>query len=558
MERRWYKVWPEHVPKSFEVQKPLPEYLREWATKAPEGIALSFYGRDITYKELDEAIDRFAQGLISLGVKRGDRVALHMQNCPQFMIAFYGILRAGGVVVALNPMFKHLELEYEINDAQAETLVGLDYLFPEVEKIRDRVPLKNVILTSLRDYLPEEPVLPLPQEAEEPKRSFPDTVDFLGLLRDSPSRPLCNVADIKEDLALLQYTGGTTGLPKGAMISHYSLVCASLGTVYWFLLSEKDIHMGVTPFFHILGMIKAVCAPLISGGRVVILSRFIPEVVARAIDHYRCTFWEAATTMFIALLGFQGVERYDFSSFRVLFTGGAPISVEIQKKIKELAPRAAIGEAYGLSETLAQGGAITPLNRYKPGFIGIPQLNDIKIVDMEAGERELPPNEQGEIAIKGPTIMKGYWRRPEETKEVLRDGWFYTGDIGLMDEEGYIKLLGRKKELIKCSGYSVFPPEVEHILYRHPAVAEVAVIGVPDPYRGESPKAFIVLRPEYKGKVKEEDILEWCKGNMATYKRPREVEFRDELPKSGAAKILRRVLKEEEERRRDKLVRTGL
>lgn len=546
MEKRWYKVWPPGVPKSFEVEKPLSEYIREWASRAPEKPALSFYGKDITYKELNDAIDRIAWGLVNLGVKKGDRVVLHMQNCPQFVIGFFGILRAGGVVVSLNPMFKHTELEYEINDAQAETLIGLDFLFTEVEKIRERTQLKNVILTSLKDYFPEKPVLPLPREAQEPKRSFHGALDFIELMDKSPQRPICNVTDLKEDLALLQYSGGTTGLPKGAIISHYSLDYASVGTVYWFHLSEKDVHMGVTPFFHVLGLIKAVCAPLISGGRVVVLSRFVPDVVAEAIDHYKCTFWEAATTMFVALLGLPDIKNYDFSSFRALWTGGVTISLEIQKKIKKLAPDALIGEAYGLSETLAQGGAITPLHRYKPGFLGISQLNDVKIVDLETRQKELPPNEQGEIAIKGPTVMKGYWNRPEETKEVLRDGWFYTGDIGLMDEEGYIKIVGRKKELIKCSGYSVFPPEVEHLLYGHPAVAEVAVIGVPDPYRGESPKAFIVLLSEYRGKIKEEEIIEWCKENMATYKRPREVEFRDELPKSGAAKILRRVLKEEE------------
>lgn len=546
MKKRWYKVWPQGVPKSFEVTKPVSEFIREWSKKAPRKAALSFYGKDIAYQEINEAIDRFAWGLVNLGVKKGDRVALHMQNCPQFVIAFFGILRAGGVVVALNPMFKHSELEYEINDAQADTLVGLDYLFPEVEKVKDRVHLKHVILSSLSDYLPEEHILPLPTEAQKLKRSFPETIDFMELIIKSPQRPLCNISDMKKDLALLQYTGGTTGLPKGAMITHSSLGYASLGTAFWFHLSDKDIHLGVTPFFHVLGLIKAVCAPLISGGQVVVLSRFIPEIVAQAITHYRCTFWEAATTMYIALLELPDIKSYDLGSFRALFSGGTTISLEIQKKIKELAPDALIGEGYGLSETLAQGGAVTPLNRYKPGFLGIPQLNELKIVDLETGHRELPPYEQGEIVIKGPTIMKGYWNRPEETKEVLRDGWIYTGDIGLMDEEGYIKIVGRKRELIKCSGFTVFPPEVEHLLYRHPAVAEAAVIGIPDPYRGESPKAFIVLKSGYKGKIGEDEILAWCKENMATYKRPRAVEFRDELPKSGAAKILRRVLKDEE------------
>jgi len=291
------------------------------------------------------------------------------------------------------------------------------------------------------------------------------------------------------------------------------------------------------------------CAPLISGGQVVVLSRFVPEVVAKAITYYKCTFWVGATTMLIAMLNVPGIKRYDFSSFRCLWSGGSPISVEIQKKVQELAPKAIIGEGYGLTECVSQGGAITPLYRYKPGFVGTPHLSDIKIVDLETGRKELSPNEEGEIIIKGEAVMEGYWNNPRETQEALRDGWLYTGDIGLMDEEGYIKLLGRKRELIKCSGYSVFPSEVEGLLYRHPAIQEVAVIGIPDPYRGESPKAFIVLKSGYKGKVKEEEIVEWCKENMAAYKRPRAVEFREELPKSGAAKILRRILAEEEKRR---------
>jgi acyl-CoA synthetase (AMP-forming)/AMP-acid ligase II len=246
------------------------------------------------------------------------------------------------------------------------------------------------------------------------------------------------------------------------------------------------------------------------------------------------------------------IKQYDFRSFRCIWSGGTPISVEIQKKVKELAPKAIIGEGYGLTECVSQGGALTPLYRYKPGFIGIPHINDIKIVDLETGQIELPLNKEGEIVIKGPALMEGYWNKPEETQEILKDGWLHTGDIGLMDEEGYIKFMGRKRELIKCSGYSVFPAEVENILLRHPAVVEVAVIGVPDPYRGESPKAFIVLKSEYKGKIEEEEIIEWSKENMAAYKRPRIVEFREELPKSGAGKILRRILAAEEKKRYEK------
>jgi acyl-CoA synthetase (AMP-forming)/AMP-acid ligase II len=549
MERRWYKVWPVWVPKNVEVEKPASEYIRDWATYTPDKIAISFYGRDITYRELNSMIDRAAWGLLDLGVKKGDRVAVHMENCPQFVIAYFGAQRAGGVVVPVNPMFKHAELEYEINDSGAETLIGLDYLYPQVEKARSHTPLRNVILTSLKDYLPAEPVLPLPPDAKEEKRSFPETLDFLEVLANAQDLPICNVTDLKNHLALLQYTGGTTGIPKGAMISHHALAIVSAGTAHWYHHREDDVHLGVTPFFHTMGQQQLMCTPLVSGGRVVILSRFVPDVVAQAIGLYRCTYWVGATTMVIALLNLPNIKEYDFTSFRCLWSGGTPISVELQKQLKELAPNTIIGEGYGLSETISQGGAITPLHRYKPGFVGIPQLDDIRIMDLETGTREMPPNEKGEITIKGPAVMLGYWNKPEETKEVLRDGWLYTGDIGLMDEEGYIKFLGRKRELIKCSGYSVFPAEVEDLLYRHPAIKEAAIIGISDPYRGETPKAFIILKQEYAGKITEEEILEWCKENMAAYKRPRSIEFRQELPKSAAGKILRRILTEEEQKR---------
>ena len=357
MERRWYKVWPPWVPKVFEPEKPTSEYIRNWATLRPERIALSFYGRDITYRELDETIDCLTAGLIHLGVKKGDRVALYMENCPQFVMSYFAIHRAGGVVVPLNPMFKHAELEYEITDAQAETVIGLDYLYPELERDRNRLPIKNIILTSLLDYAPTKPILPLPKEASGQRRSFSGTIEFPRLLEEfQDAEPLCNVADMKSELALLQYTGGTTGFPKGAMITHYALSLANLGAAIWFHHREEDIHLGVTPFFHIMGQQQLMCAPLVMGGQVVILARFNPGEVAKAIQHYQCTFWVAATTMLIALLNLPNISESDFSSFRCLWSGGTQISVELQKRLRELAPKAIIGEGYGLSECVSQGG----------------------------------------------------------------------------------------------------------------------------------------------------------------------------------------------------------
>ena len=546
MEKRWSKVWPMWVPKQFDVEKPACEYLREWAGRTPGRPALSFYGRAITYGELNALIDRLANGLVGLGLKKGDRVALHMDNCPQFVISYFAVHRAGGVVVPLNPMFKYAELEYEVNDAGATVLIGVDSLYPEVEKIRSKTPLAHVILTSLKDYLPDNPTLPLSPDMEQAKRSFPQTIDFDALIRDSAETPLCRIDDIKSDLALLIYTGGTTGTPKGAMITHHAHSFASVSSMYWYRHREGDVHLGVTPFFHVMGQMQLMCAPLVSGGHVLTLTRFVPDTVARAITRYKATSWVAATTMVIALLNLPNIKEYDFSSLRVLWSGGSPISVELQRQMRELCPNAIVGEGYGLTECLAQGGTITPLHGYKPGFVGIPVISDVRIMDKETGTRELPANEEGEIVMRGPALMLGYWNKPEETAQLLRDGWFYTGDIGLMDEEGYVKLLGRSRELIKCSGYSVFPADVEDLLYRHPAIREVAVIGVNDPYRGETPKAFVILKQDQVGKVTAEEILGWCKDNMATYKRPRIIEFRKELPKSAVGKVLRRILVEEE------------
>jgi acyl-CoA synthetase (AMP-forming)/AMP-acid ligase II len=550
MAKRWYSVWDPRIPKIFEPEKSLSEYLKDSVNATPQAVAISFYGYDITYQELDEVIDRFAAGLVKLGINKGDRVALFMQNCPQFVISYFGILRARGVVVTINPMFKHAELEYELNDSGAQTLITLDFLFPEVKKAGDRTKLKNVIVTSLRDYLLNNPSLPLSSEMRRPKITIPETLDFLKFLYDATPQPLPKINNLKEDIALLQYTGGTTGLPKGAIITHHTLAHTAIGATFWFNYTKEDVHIGILPFFHVQGMVQAMNASLVSGGRLVILSRFTPETLAQTITQYKCTIWKGNTTMVIAMVGWPDINQYDLSSLRLVTYGGATMPKEILAMLKQMVPKAKLGEGYGLTETLSGGGVITPLHRPKHGFIGIPFIStDMKIVDLKTGSKEVAPHEEGEIIIKGPTVMKGYWNRQEETKETLRDGWLYTGDIGKMDEEGYLTISGRKKELIKCSGFSVFPTEVEDLLYRHPAVAEVAVIGISDPYRGEAPKAFIVLRPEYKGKIKEEEIVEWTKDNMAAYKRPRMVEFRDELPKSGAGKILRKVLVEEEKSR---------
>jgi len=547
MHRKWYSSWDPEVPRDFEPQKSFAEYFKETVDRLPENIAITYYGKDITYRELDRLVDKFAGGLISLGLKKGDRVALLMQNCPQFAISFIGTLKAGGVVVALNPMFKHVELEYELKDSGTKILVALDSLFPEVQRIEGKLQIKDTIITSMREYVSDDSPIDIPAETMTDKTSFPDTIDFQQFLSSAPLKESGELLDIKKDMALLQYTGGTTGMPKAAIITHYALACATSQTILWCHWNSENVYLVVVPIFHTFGMIHGLSAPLQSGGRLVLLARFVVKTAAQAINHYGCNIWPTSPTMIIALLNWPELNIHDISKLRYVGIGGAPMPESYITKLVELVPEVRIREGMGFSETSSGTAIVSPFTCMKPGYIGIPNISSTaKIVDLKSGKKKVPPGEEGEIAVKGKSMMTGYWNKPEETKNALRRGWFYTGDIGKMDEDGWFAVIGRKKEMIKCSGFSVFPAEVEELLYRHPAIESVAVIGVPDSYRGETPKAFVVLKDKYKGKITADDILAWAKDNMATYKRPRLIEFRDELPKSGAGKILRRVLADQD------------
>ena len=539
--RKWKKAWPPWVTDDFTIKQPVTECIRDIAADTPDQIAIDYYGTEFTYQAINEEIDRFAWGLVGLGLRKGDRVALQMPNCPQFIISYFGILRAGGVVVAMNPMFKSAELEYEIRDAALEIFICSDALFSQVAGLKEKCGLRNIVVTRLNDYLFEAPCFALPDELMPAEIDLEGGIAFTKLIEDSSAEPICRIDNPQTDLALLQYTGGTIGMPKGAMISHHGLALASLAASNWFNLKDGDINMGVAPFFHIMGMVQCMCSPLSTGAKIVVLTRFVPDTVAQALQYKKCTAWVGATTMLIALLQMKDIDKYLFTSLRYVVSGGSTISVEIQEKFKKLIPNATMHDGYGLTECISQGGAVTPLGGYRSGYVGVPYINDLNVVDPEK-EQEMPPGEQGEIVLRGPCLMLGYWQRPEETKKSFKNGWFYTGDIGSMDERGYVKISGRNKELIKCSGYSVFPDEVEKLIYMHEAVSEVAVIGVPDTYRGESPKAFVVLAAGYKNRVSENELLGWCKENMAAYKCPRHIEIRENLPKSAAGKLLRRML----------------
>jgi acyl-CoA synthetase (AMP-forming)/AMP-acid ligase II len=545
MEKLWIKSWPDGIPQKLDFpNKPLYEFLRDNTEKNPKKVAINYYGREIGFQELDDLSDRFAAALNDSGLKKGDRVSLYLENCPQFVIAYFGTLKAGGVVVAANPMFKADELLYELEDAGARIIVALDHLYPQVETVRKKIQLSRVIVTSYWDFLPENPGLPIHPSMQPPKAVFPRTLDFLDLLEKYEPEPLRPEINMENDLALLQYTSGTTGLPKGAMITHHSLLFNTVGSTVWSGITVDDVHLSVLPFFHVTGMIHGMNRPVYSGTTNVMLSRFDTGTAIKAISDYRCTVWISITTMNVAVVNFPDIHKYNLQSLRHCSSGGAPIPKEILQKWREIVGPELV-EGYGLSETISQTH-VNPISNPRYGSVGIPHFGvECRIVDMDT-EEELPVGKEGELIIKGPMVLKGYWNNPVETEKAIKDGWFATGDIARMDEDGYFYIVERKKDMIKASGYSVFPAEVEALMYEHPAVQEVAVIGVPDPHRGENVKACIVLKPQHRGLVKNEEVVAWAKNKMAAYKYPRIVEFVDELPKTGSGKILKRALRERE------------
>jgi long-chain acyl-CoA synthetase len=549
LEKPWFRFYAKQVPRSIDYPNiTLSEVLKQSAKDFPDNPAIIYFGKRISYRELDEMVDRFAAALQDLGVKKGDRVGIQLPNIPQFVIAFYGALRAGAICVTCSPLYKARELEHQLNDAGAETLVVMDTLYPIVQEIRERSKLRNVIATSPRDYLP--PLLRTLSPLKGVKSyKCPGAIDFLSIMKHEPNpKPVLVKPD---ELALLQYTGGTTGVPKGAMITHRNLIVnAAQCEVELPMRRGIDVNVTALPLFHIFGMTCAMNAPVLTGTTMLMIpDPRDPKGILNTISKYKATTFCSVPTMYIALINTPDIKKYDLSTVRACMSGAAPLPVEIQKKFEQLTGGRLV-EGYGLTES-SPVSHVNPLDdpkKNRPGSIGIPVPDtEAKIVDLETGTKDLKPNEVGELVIKGPQVMQGYWNQPDETKNTLRGGWLYTGDIAKMDEDGYFYIVDRKKDMIDVSGLKVWPREVEEVLYEHPAVNEAAVVGVADAYRGETVKAYVTLKPGYQGKVTEEDIIKFCKDKIATYKAPRLVEFRDSLPKTLVGKILRRTLKEEME-----------
>jgi long-chain acyl-CoA synthetase len=550
LEKPWLKQWPQGVPQSIDYPViTLDECLRQSAKHYPHNLAIIFYGTRITYGTLDELVSRFATALQDQGLKEGDRAAIYLPNMPQFVIAYYGILRAGGTVVCVSPLYKERELAHILQDSGAEILVAFDRLYSIVQAVRESTKLRTIITTSVRDYLP--PLLRTLSPLKGVKSyECPDALNFADLLRKHPANPKPVQVDPNRDIAVLGYTGGTTGIPKGAMLTHSNLVSNVAQTSAWLPVRHgQESHMSALPFFHIYGMNTGMNTPVYTATTMIIVPdpRDISNLL-KTLGKFKPTIFCGVPALYVAMLNRPDISKFNMKSIRACISGAAALPVEVQRQFEKVTGGRLV-EGYGLTET-SPVTHCNPLDnpaKNRPGSIGIPFPDTYaKIVDVETGTKDLPTGEAGELAIKGPQVMAGYWNKPDETKMSFREGWFLTGDIAKIDEDGYFYIVDRKKDMIDVGGLKVWPREVEEVLYEHPSVQEAAVVGVANPARGdEVVKAFVVLKQGREGTVTEEDIITHCKSKIAVYKAPALVEFRTDLPKTPVGKVLRRALKEE-------------
>jgi long-chain acyl-CoA synthetase len=551
-ERVWHRSYDHGVPQTLDfLEQPLPAFLERSARDHPDSTALIFFGRRLTYRELDERVNRFAAALARLGVGPGTRVAMHLPNLPQTAVAFFAVLRAGATAVMTNPLYVEREIERQWTDAGCSVAIVTDYLFAErIETIRSRLPIEHYVITSIPEYL------------SWPARTFararlrrgrpPLVVDVpegpgvhhMGRLMHAPLEGSPDVTVGMDDVAALQYTGGTTGAPKGAMLTHRNLSSNAQQIASWFVNARpgREVILAALPFFHVFGLTVTLSYPVLIAAAIVLVPdpRDVARIV-RNISRYRVTLFPAVPAMFNAILNREDLGRLDLSSVTACFSGAAPLPGHVLEAF-ERRTGARVIEGYGLTEA-SPVTHINPLvGRRKIGSVGIPCPNtDMRIVSLEGPMTDLPPGTEGELLVKGPQVMRGYWNRPEETAGVLADGWLRTGDIARMDDDGYCFIVGRKKDLIIVSGYKVYPDEVDSVLTAHPAVHEAATIGVPDPVRGETVKSFVVLQ---RGRhATEAELIAYCRGGLAVYKVPHAIEFLAELPKSAIQKPLRYVLR---------------
>jgi long-chain acyl-CoA synthetase len=559
--RPWLAHYSPGVPATIEIpDRPLTSVLDDAVAHYGANVAIEYYGTRIRYVQLASLVNRFARALRELGVEPGERVSLCLPNVPQFVIAFYAVLKVGAVVVPTNPLYTQPELEHQLNDSGATVIVMLDQFYPNLAAIRERTPVRHVVLASAADYLP--PALALGYHLKEARerrgqphfsaralRADPSIHWFKSLIGSAHDREGYEVFEAPQlanpdELAVLQYTGGTTGVAKGAMLTHRNLLANAHQCWAWNELSPGSEHSSlcIAPFFHVYGLTVGMNLTILNGSTLVLLPRFTVGEALSAIAKYKPDLFPGVPTLYLALAREVEKGHQDLSSIKICISGSAPLPLEVQQRFERLSG-ARVVEGYGLTEASPVTHCNPVFGERRIGTIGVPMPStDAAIINPETWEF-LPPGEVGEIVVHGPQVMRGYWQRPDETEKVLRDGWLKTGDIGSMSEDGYFTISDRAKDIIIASGYKVFPREVEEVLYQHPKVLEAAVVGVPDPYRGETVRAYIVAKPGEKPTA--EELEAYSKEHLAIYKVPKQIVFRDALPKSMIGKVVRRTLREE-------------
>lgn len=547
--RVWHKSYASGVPVSVDCEDiTMPEILSRTAKKYPGRTAMVFFGKKISYAELDRLADRFAVALDGLGVKAGDRIALLMPNIPQMVIAYFGIWRAGAVPVPNNPLYTDRELEHQLNDSGATLAVTMDLLAPRLLALREKTGIRKIISAHINDYLPfpARQLFPMVKKGMYLKyRNAPEYYQFMDLMK-SATKKYNGKPPSPDGLALIPYTGGTTGLSKGVMLSHRNIshVVQILQASFFDLKETPERELAIFPFFHLAGFSLVMNFSVINAWTMVLVPRPEARAVYDMMVEHKASIVLAVPTIYVGLLGLPEFRKADLSFVKGFFSGAAPLAMETINTLKE-ATGASIVEGLGMTESSAIFTLTPWRGTLKPGSVGVPLPNtDVRIVDLETGTKDMPVGEAGEIIFRGPQMCGGYYHMPDETAASIRNGWFYTGDIGKFDEDGYIFVVDRKKDMIIAGGYNIYPREIDEILYSHPKVLEACAVGIPHEYRGETVKAFIVSRPG--AEITEAEMNAFCRERLATYKVPRVYEFVKELPKSSVGKILRRELRDRE------------
>ncbi|MEC3631997.1 AMP-binding protein [Bacillus velezensis] len=551
-EKPWLSQYPEEIPHELEfTDQTLPSNLTNSAAQFPNHTAIYFLGKKLTFQDVLTDSLKLAAFLRKTGLKKGDRAAIMLPNCPQSVIAFYGVLFAGGIVVQTNPLYTEHELEYQLKDSAPRVIITLDMLFPKVIKMKTLSLVERIITTSIKDFLPFPKNMLYTLTQKQQVHIDYDGCEQIHKLADILKNEKAEEAepfdiDPAHDIAVLQYTGGTTGYPKGVMLTHRNIQANTEMCAAWMYKMKKGAEkvLGIVPFFHVYGLTAVLNFSIMQGCEMILLPKFNALDTLKTIDRLKPTVFPGAPTIYIGLLHHPELNKYDLSSIESCPSGSAALPVEVKQKFEKVTGGKLV-EGYGLSEASPVTHSNFIWGKNKPGSIGCPWPNTDAVIYSEEKGGLAEPYEHGELIVKGPQVMKGYWNKQEETARVIRDGWLFTGDMGYMDEEGFFYIADRKKDIIIAGGYNIYPREVEEALYEHEAVQEIVVAGVPDSYRGETVKAFIVLK---KGAEADADELDaFARERLAPYKVPKLYEFRKELPKTAVGKILRRRLVEEED-----------